>query len=198
MTAAGWNDVLDALTNETPVCGNYRKITCGLPGEPECPSRAFAVAFLVTYILITHLIVINMYIAIILENFGEANRQEQVGIVEEDLEAFYIRWSRLVEQVIHNSYANASVSRNHGYYYRYDPQATQFINFEQLFNFLAGLDPPLTLPKPNTLAVVSFNLPIAKGNKIHCLDVLHALVKHVLGQVDDDDNEEFKKVRRRF
>lgn len=37
------------------------------------------------------------------------------------------------------------------------------------------------------MALVSFNLPIAKGNKIHCLDILHALVKHVLGHVEETD-----------
>lgn len=94
MTAAGWNDVLDALTNEEPVCGSYRKIKCGLPGELECPNRGFAVGYIVTYIIISFLIVINMYIAIILENFVEANREEEVGIVEDDLEMFYVRWSR--------------------------------------------------------------------------------------------------------
>lgn len=53
-----------------------------------------AVAYIVTYIIISFLIVINMYIAIILENFVEANREEEVGIVEDDLEMFYVRWSR--------------------------------------------------------------------------------------------------------
>lgn len=44
------------------------------------------------------------------------------------------------------------------------------------------------ISKPNTVALVSFNLPIAKGNKIHCLDILHSLVKHVLGHVEETDN----------
>jgi len=74
----------------------------------------------------------------------------------------------------------------------YDPAATQFIGFDQISDFLASLDPPLDIPKPNIVAIVAFNLPIARGNKIHCLDVLHALVKHALGHVDDSD--EFRKV----
>lgn len=71
--------------------------------------------------------------------------------------------------------------------FRYDPHATQFISFAQLSDFIASLDPPLGIPKPNTVALVSFNLPIARGNKIHCLDILHALVKHVLGHVEETD-----------
>lgn len=78
------------------------------------------------------------------------------------------------------------------FYLRYDPHATQFIAFNQISDFIASLDPPLGIPKPNIVALVSFNLPIARGNKIHCLDILHALVKHVLGHVDETD--EFKKV----
>lgn len=31
------------------------------------------------------------------------------------------------------------------------------------------------------------------GNKIHCLDILHALVKHVLGHVDESDT--FKQLQ---
>lgn len=40
------------------------------------------------------MIVINMYIAIILENFNQAHQEEEIGIVEDDLEMFYIRWSK--------------------------------------------------------------------------------------------------------
>jgi len=88
-----------------------------------------------------------MYIAIILENFNQAHQEEEIGIVEEDLEMFYTKWAK------------------------YDPHATQFINFSQLSDFIASLDSPLGIPKPNILALVSFDLPIAKGDKIHCLDV---------------------------
>ena len=45
---------------------------------------------------------------------------------------------------------------------RFDPHATQFITFSQMSDFIGSLDPPLGIPKPNTLAIVSFDLPIAK------------------------------------
>ncbi|CAG7722563.1 unnamed protein product [Allacma fusca] len=170
--AAGWNDVLEAMTVEKPSCGGtYRNIKCGNleAGEGSCPDFVLATLYMVSFIIITDLIVINMYVAIILENFYDASREEEVGIVEDDLEMFYVRWSR------------------------YDPQATQFIDFELLSDFLASLDPPLGIPKPNIVAIVAFNLPIAQGNKIHCLDVLHSLIKHVLGHVDD--TEEFRKMQ---
>jgi len=96
MTAAGWNDVLNSLVPEYPTCNEdaYRKLACGRDDEPECIPRFIAVAYMVSYLIVTNLIVINMYIAIILENFVEANQDEEIGIVEDDLEMFYIRWSR--------------------------------------------------------------------------------------------------------
>ncbi|XP_060840195.1 sodium channel protein 60E-like isoform X3 [Rhopalosiphum padi] len=165
MTSAGWNDVLESLMVQPPDC---ELESPGLPNG-NCGHPILAITYFTSFIIISYMIVINMYIAIILENFNQAHQEEEIGIVEDDLEMFYIRWSK------------------------YDPHATQFIAFNQISDFIASLDPPLGIPKPNIVALVSFNLPIARGNKIHCLDILHALVKHVLGHVDETD--EFRKLR---
>ncbi|XP_071550553.1 sodium channel protein 1 brain-like isoform X3 [Panulirus ornatus] len=163
ITSAGWNDVLDPLMAQPPDCDiNYMDQPNGNCGHP-----VIAIVFFVSFIIINFMIVINMYIAVILENFNQAHKEEEIGIVEDDLEMFYVRWSK------------------------YDPHATQFINFSQLSDFIASLDAPFGIPKPNTVALVSFDLPIAKGDKIHCLDILHALTKHVLGHVEE--TEEFKR-----
>ena len=113
---------------------------------------------------------INMYIAVILENYNQAHEQEEVGITEDDFEAFYIAWEK------------------------YDPHATQFIKLEYLTDLIADMDPPLGIPKPNDIAITSFNLPIVKGDLVHCLDVLHGLGAYALGSVED--SEEFKEVQR--
>ncbi|KAJ9578852.1 hypothetical protein L9F63_004911, partial [Diploptera punctata] len=165
MTSAGWNDVLESLMIQPPNCNpHYNNQPNG-----DCGSPLLAITYFTSFIIISYMIVINMYIAIILENFNQAHQEEEIGIVEDDLEMFYIRWSK------------------------YDPHATQFIRFSQLSDFIASLDPPLGIPKPNTVALVSFNLPIARGNKIHCLDILHSLVKYVLGHVEE--TEDFKKLQ---
>ncbi|KAG8310966.1 Sodium channel protein 60E [Homalodisca vitripennis] len=165
MTSAGWNDVLESLMIQPPDCDP----TFNDQPNGNCGHPLLAITYFTSFIIISYMIVINMYIAIILENFNQAHQEEEIGIVEDDLEMFYIRWSK------------------------FDPHATQFIRFGQLSDFIASLDPPLGIPKPNIVALVSFNLPIARGNKIHCLDILHALVKHVLGHVEE--TEEFKKLQ---
>merc|ERR1740131_483086 len=142
VTSAGWNDVLDPLMAQPPDCDpNYKALPNGNCGFPFV-----SIIYFVSFIIINFMIVINMYIAIILENFNQAHQEEEIGIVEEDLEMFYGKWSK------------------------FDPHATQFITFNQMSDFIGSLDPPLGIPKPNTLAIVSFDLPIAKGDKIHCLD----------------------------
>ncbi|XP_046399749.1 sodium channel protein 60E-like isoform X2 [Ischnura elegans] len=171
MTSAGWNDVLESLMIQPPDCEPDDVRDPRFPNG-DCGHPLLAITYFVSFIIINYMIVINMYIAIILENFNQAHQEEEIGIVEDDLEMFYIRWSK------------------------YDPHATQFIGFSQLSDFIASLDPPLGIPKPNTVALVSFNLPIARGNKIHCLDILHALVKHVLGHVEE--NEEFHKLQEQM
>jgi len=165
VTSAGWNDVLDPLMAQPPDCDpDYKDLPNGNCGFPFV-----SIIYFVSFIIINFMIVINMYIAIILENFNQAHQEEEIGIVEEDLEMFYGKWSK------------------------FDPHATQFITFNQMSDFIGSLDPPLGIPKPNTLAIVSFDLPIAKGDKIHCLDVLHSLTKYTLGFIEDE-SEDFAKL----
>lgn len=175
-TAAGWNDILIPMMITEPACNGTHftrpngEIVKESPGD--CGNTFMAIFALTSYILIIFLVVINMFIAVILENFNQAHEQEEVGITEDDFEMFYTVWER------------------------YDPLATQFIKFEQLSHFVADLEPPLCIPKPNEIALVSFDLPIVEGDKLHCLDVLMALVKYVLGSVEE--TPEFKELHEQM
>ena len=175
-TSAGWNDILEPMLLEPPDCdANCYIRTDGeviCDGTGNCGTSWLAVIILTSYILIIFLVVINMFIAVILENFNQAHEQEEVGITEDDFDMFYAVWER------------------------YDPLATQFIKYEQLSNFVSDLEPPLGIPKPNEIALVSFDLPIVEGDKLHCLDVLMSLVKYVLGNVEE--TPEFKQLHEQM
>jgi hypothetical protein len=172
-TSAGWNDILDPLLIQEPDCDpNYYKNPKGKLVRVEngnCGIPWLAAAYMIAFVFLTFLIIINMYIAVILENFNQAHEQEEVGVTEDDFDMFYVIWER------------------------YDPHAAQYIKYEQLSDFVADLDEPLGIPKPNEIALVSFDLPIVKGDKIHCLDILIGLTKHVLGDVETTN--EFKELR---
>ncbi|XP_070542290.1 sodium channel protein 1 brain-like isoform X2 [Ptychodera flava] len=164
-TSAGWNDVLEPLMVSPPDCDpNYGDQPNGNCGQP-----LLAVVYFVSFIFLTFLIIINMYIAVILENFSQAHAQEEVGITEDDFDMFYIVWGR------------------------YDPHATQFIKFEQVSKFCDELDAPLRLAAPNRIKVTGLNLTLYEGDRVHCLDVLTALTKRVLGEVEE--SEDFKQLQ---
>ncbi|XP_072038467.1 sodium channel protein 1 brain-like [Amphiura filiformis] len=157
-SSAGWNDVLEPLmADKAPDCDpNYMGYENG-----DCGNKYFAIIFFMSFLVISFLVIINMYIAVILENFGQAHAQEEVGITEDDFVMFYQVWES------------------------YDPNASQFINYEYLSEFCDKLENPLRLAKPNHIKIAGLDLPIYDDCKLHCLDVLFALTKRVLGDVEE-------------
>uniref|UniRef100_A0A8B9DIE6 Sodium voltage-gated channel alpha subunit 2 n=1 Tax=Anser cygnoides TaxID=8845 RepID=A0A8B9DIE6_ANSCY len=56
-----------------------------------------------------------------------------------------------------------------------------------LNNFAASLDPPLLIAKPNKVQLIAMDLPMVSGDRIHCLDILFAFTKRVLGESGEMD-----------
>ncbi|XP_030010970.1 sodium channel protein type 2 subunit alpha-like [Sphaeramia orbicularis] len=162
-TSAGWDGLLAPILNKRePDCdsqiehpGNLYKGNCGNP--------SVGIFFFVSYIIICFLIVVNMYIAVILENFSVATEESAEPLSEDDFEMFYEVWER------------------------FDPDATQFMEYNKLSDFADALDPPLRMPKPNMIQLISMDLPMVSGERIHCLDILFAFTKRVLGEGGEMD-----------
>lgn len=169
-TSAGWNDVLEPLLIQPPDCDQHYQ------GQPNgnCGTPWLATVYSISFILLTFLIIINMYIAIILENLSQAHQQDEVGITDDDLEMFYSLWER------------------------YDPDATQYIFYSQLSDFVDNLEPPLRIPQPNKFACIHLNIPIKKGDRIHCFDVMQALVRRVIGEIEEDESVAFTLMKSRM
>nr|XP_020635454.1 sodium channel protein type 5 subunit alpha-like [Pogona vitticeps] len=161
-TSAGWNDLLN------PMLGSNSNSTCAGKAERggPCVNRGLAIAYFVSYIIISFLIVVNMYIAVILENLNVATEESTEPLGDDDFEIFYEVWAK------------------------FDPQATQFISYSALSNFADSLVEPLRIPKPNRRQLLSMDLPMVNGNKIHCLDILFAFTKRVLGEAGEMDTLE--------
>nr|XP_019963985.1 PREDICTED: sodium channel protein type 2 subunit alpha-like isoform X4 [Paralichthys olivaceus] len=162
-TSGGWDGLLAPILNKRePDCdsqmehpGNSYKGNCGNP--------SVGIFFFVSYIIICFLIVVNMYIAVILENFSVATEESAEPLSEDDFEMFYEVWER------------------------FDPDATQFMEYSKLSDFADALDPPLRMPKPNMIQLISMDLPMVSGERIHCLDILFAFTKRVLGEGGEMD-----------
>lgn len=161
-TSAGWDGLLLPILNRPPDC-DPKKENPGNPMQGDCGNPSVGIFFFVSYIIISFLIVVNMYIAIILENFSVATEESADPLSEDDFETFYEIWEK------------------------FDPDATQFIQFGKLTDFADALEHPLRVPKPNTIELIAMDLPMVSGDRIHCLDILFAFTKRVLGESGELD-----------
>nr|XP_033800545.1 sodium channel protein type 2 subunit alpha-like [Geotrypetes seraphini] len=163
-TSGGWNSLLEPILNSgQPDCdplkdhpGSFVKGDCGNP--------AVGISFFVSYIIVSFLVVVNMYIAVILENFSVATEESAEPLSEDDFETFYEVWEK------------------------FDPDATQFIEYSKLSDFANALDPPLRVANPNKVQLIAMDLPMVSGDRIHCLDILFAFTKRVLGEGGEMDS----------
>lgn len=162
-TSAGWDGLLNPILNSNyPDC-DPEKVNPGSPVKGDCGNPSLGIFFFVSYIIISFLIVVNMYIAIILENFSVATEESTEPLSEDDFEMFYEVWEK------------------------FDPEATQFIEYAELSNFADALSEPLRIPKPNKIKLIGMDLPMVSGDRIHCLDILFAFTKRVLGETGEMD-----------
>uniref|UniRef100_G3TLD9 Sodium channel protein n=1 Tax=Loxodonta africana TaxID=9785 RepID=G3TLD9_LOXAF len=162
-TSAGWDGLLSPILNTgPPYCDPNLLNSNGSRGN--CGSPAVGILFFTTYIIISFLIVVNMYIAVILENFNVATEESTEPLSEDDFDMFYETWEK------------------------FDPEATQFITFSALSDFADTLSGPLRIPKPNRNILIQMDLPLVPGDKIHCLDILFAFTKNVLGESGELDS----------
>uniref|UniRef100_A0A3Q2Z1H8 Sodium channel protein n=1 Tax=Hippocampus comes TaxID=109280 RepID=A0A3Q2Z1H8_HIPCM len=162
-TSAGWDNLLSPIMSSSPDECNVNFVNTGTNTRGNCGSPSVGIAFFVSYIIISFLIVVNMYIAIILENFSVATEESTDPLSEDDFEMFYEVWEK------------------------FDSEATQFIEFSALCSFADTLSEPLRIAKPNKLKLISMDLPMVSGNRIHCLDILFAFTKRVLGESGEMD-----------
>ncbi|XP_022243584.1 sodium channel protein para-like [Limulus polyphemus] len=161
-TSAGWDGILSAIMDESD---------CELPSdisEGDCGSRNIAVAYLISYLIISFLIIINMYIAVILENYSQAQEEVEEGLTDDDYDMYYEIWQK------------------------FDPQGSQYIPYEKLSNFMDALEFPLRQPKPNKYKIICMDIPICEGEQVFCVDILDALTKEFFatkGHVIDETVE---------
>lgn len=148
-TSAGWDGVLDGIINEEECDPPNPEI--GFPGN--CGSATVGITFMLTYLVISFLIVINMYIAVILENYSQATEDVQEGLTDDDYDMYYEIWQQ------------------------FDPDGSQYIRYDQLSEFLDVLEPPLQIHKPNKYKIISMDIPICRGDLMFCVDILDALTK---------------------
>ncbi|XP_029767479.1 sodium channel protein type 5 subunit alpha-like, partial [Terrapene carolina triunguis] len=128
-TSAGWDGLLSPILNTgPPFCDPNIRDVVG-----ECGKPVVGIIFFVSYIIISFLIVVNMYIAVILENFNVATEESTDPVGEDDFDMFYKIWEK------------------------FDPEATQFIEYSVLSDFADALAEPLRVAKPNKIELIAMD-----------------------------------------
>ncbi|XP_021513138.1 sodium channel protein type 7 subunit alpha [Meriones unguiculatus] len=155
---SGWDGMLDAIFNSQWSDCDPDKINPGTQVRGDCGSPSVGIFYFVSYILISWLIIVNMYIVVIMEFLSIPSKKKARTLSEDDFKKFFQVWNR------------------------FDPDRTQYIDSSKLSDFAASLDPPLFMAKPNKGQLVAMDLPMAAGDRIHCLDILLAFTKRVMGK----------------
>ncbi|KAK1336923.1 LOW QUALITY PROTEIN: hypothetical protein QTO34_002961 [Cnephaeus nilssonii] len=158
-TSAGWDGLLAPILNSAPPDCDPDTIHPGSSVKGDCGNPSVGIFFF--YIIISFLVVVNMYIAVILENFSVATEESAEPLSEDDFEMFYEVWEK------------------------FDPDATQFIEFSKLSILQLPWILLFPVAKPNKVQLIAMDLPMVSGDRIHCLDILFAFTKRVLeGEMD--------------
>uniref|UniRef100_A0A8C7M8G1 Sodium channel protein n=1 Tax=Oncorhynchus kisutch TaxID=8019 RepID=A0A8C7M8G1_ONCKI len=157
-TSAGWDSLLLPILNSGPPDCDPDIENPGSDVRGNCGNPGMGIMFFCSYIIMSFLVVVNMYIAIILENFNTAQEESGDLLCEDDFVMFDETWEK------------------------FDLEGTQFIEYAKLSEFCDTLQEPLRIAKPNRIKLISMDLPLVTGDKIHCLDILLAVTQEVLGE----------------
>nr|AVX46624.1 sodium channel voltage gated type IV alpha A [Apteronotus albifrons] len=160
-TSAGWDGLLLPMLNSGPPDCDPDLENPGTDVRGNCGNPGMGIMFFCSYIIMSFLVVVNMYIAIILENFNVAQEESGDPLCEDDFQMFDETWEK------------------------FDVHGTQFLEYSRVFDFVDALQAPLRIPKPNRDRLVRMDLPIVTGDKIHCLDILLAVTQEVLGDTTE-------------
>uniref|UniRef100_A0A6Q2XZY1 Voltage-dependent N-type calcium channel subunit alpha n=1 Tax=Esox lucius TaxID=8010 RepID=A0A6Q2XZY1_ESOLU len=125
----------------------------------ECGSD-FAYFYFVSFIFLCSFLMLNLFVAVIMDNFEYLTRDSSI-LGPHHLDEFIRVWAE------------------------YDPAACGRIRYNDMYNLLRVISPPLGLGKncPNRVAykrLVKMNMPIADDNTVHFTSTLMALIRTAL------------------
>ena len=129
---------MDALLLKPPDCDPNN---LGLP-HGNCGSFS-AIIYLLSYVIIVFLVIVNMYIAVILENVNRAHEIKDFCITKENFDSYYTTWGLFV------------------------PQGKPYLPLDRLSESLASLGKPFKIPQPNGDVLKQLEIPV-----LHCTTYL--------------------------
>ncbi|TSV94899.1 Voltage-dependent N-type calcium channel subunit alpha-1B [Bagarius yarrelli] len=152
-TGEAWHEIMLSCLSHRPC-----DINSGTPGN-ECGSD-FAYFYFVSFIFLCSFLMLNLFVAVIMDNFEYLTRDSSI-LGPHHLDEFIRVWAE------------------------YDPAACGRIKYRDMYEMLLHMCPPLGLGKkcPPRIAykrLVKMNMPIADDNSVHFTSTLMALIRTAL------------------
>ncbi|XP_008302849.1 voltage-dependent N-type calcium channel subunit alpha-1B-like, partial [Stegastes partitus] len=152
-TGEAWHEIMLACLSNRP-CDKLS----GTAGK-ECGSD-FAYFYFVSFIFLCSFLMLNLFVAVIMDNFEYLTRDASI-LGPHHLDEFIRVWAE------------------------YDPAACGRICYQDMYKLLRFISPPLGLGKkcPSRVAykrLVRMNMPIADDNTVHFTSTLMALIRTAL------------------
>ncbi|KAJ8363179.1 hypothetical protein SKAU_G00120100 [Synaphobranchus kaupii] len=152
-TGEAWHDIMLSCLGESkcdPRSGNK---------EDECGS-VFAYAYFVSFIFFCSFLMLNLFVAVIMDNFEYLTRDSSI-LGPHHLDEYVRIWAE------------------------YDPAACGRIHYKDMYSLLRVISPPLGLGKkcPHRVAckrLLRMDLPVADDNTVHFNSTLMALIRTAL------------------
>uniref|UniRef100_A0A8C7KYF1 Voltage-dependent N-type calcium channel subunit alpha n=1 Tax=Oncorhynchus kisutch TaxID=8019 RepID=A0A8C7KYF1_ONCKI len=152
-TGEAWHEIMLSCLSNRP-CDKLSG-----SGGKECGSD-FAYFYFVSFIFLCSFLMLNLFVAVIMDNFEYLTRDASI-LGPHHLDEFVRVWAE------------------------YDPAACERICYQDMYKLLRFISPPLGLGKkcPNRVAykrLVKMNMPIADDNTVHFTSTLMALIRTAL------------------
>uniref|UniRef100_G3PGW6 Voltage-dependent P/Q-type calcium channel subunit alpha-1A n=1 Tax=Gasterosteus aculeatus aculeatus TaxID=481459 RepID=G3PGW6_GASAC len=152
-TGESWHEIMLSCLGSKgcdPLSGN---------NEPECGSQ-FAYLYFVSFIFFCSFLMLNLFVAVIMDNFEYLTRDSSI-LGPHHLDEYVRIWAE------------------------YDPAACGRIHYKDMYSLLRVIDPPLGLGKkcPHRVAckrLLRMDLPVADDNSVHFNSTLMALIRTAL------------------
>ncbi|XP_026077296.1 voltage-dependent P/Q-type calcium channel subunit alpha-1A-like isoform X3 [Carassius auratus] len=152
-TGEAWHEIMLACLGGMECDENSRN------EGPECGSN-FAYAYFVSFIFLCSFLMLNLFVAVIMDNFEYLTRDSSI-LGPHHLDEYVRIWAE------------------------YDPAACGRIHYKDMYSLLRVIDPPLGLGKkcPHRVAckrLLRMDLPVADDNTVHFNSTLMALIRTAL------------------
>ncbi|GFS56586.1 voltage-dependent calcium channel type A subunit alpha-1 [Trichonephila inaurata madagascariensis] len=175
-TGEAWQAIMLSCIKESPCDERSGK------GPKECGSN-LAYAYFVSFIFFCSFLMLNLFVAVIMDNFDYLTRDSSI-LGAHHLDEFIRMWAE------------------------YDPRATGQIHYTEMYDMLRNMDPPLGFGNkcPYRLAykkLIRMNMPLSPDLKVNFTTTLFALIRENLSikirpidEMDQADRELKETIRK--